>query len=143
MQKCQNTPALSLHTGTTWTQEIVWQIIHSGNIDYRRLDVRMPWIDGMLYQTPCKPIFASSPLMIERMFESFPAPRVFKTHLPYDLVPKPHDQATKPHYIYVMRNPKDTVVSYYHHYLSKPRPVILSWDEFFEYFIKGNGKFFT
>ena len=120
---------------------MVWQIIHGGNIDYRRLDVRMPWLDGMLHLMPHNPYYASSPLMIERLFDSFPAPRVFKTHLPYDLVPKPRDQATKPRYIYVMRNPKDTAVSYYHHYQILPvlRATHLSWDEYFELFIKGEG----
>ena len=118
---------------------MVWQIIHSGNIDYRRLDVRMPWLDGMLHPMLHNPYFASSPVMIERLFESFPAPRVFKTHLSYDLVPKPRDQATKPRYIYVMRNPKDTAVSFYHHYELMPETPHLSWDEFFELFIEGKG----
>ncbi|XP_020625916.1 eukaryotic translation initiation factor 3 subunit J-like isoform X2 [Orbicella faveolata] len=125
--------------GTTWTQEMVWQIIHNGNIDYRRLDVRMPWLDGMLHPMPHNPYYASSPLMIERLFESFPAPRVFKTHIPYDLVPKPRDQATKPRYICVMRNPKDTAVSFYHHYQLLSRTTHTSWDEYFELFIKGEG----
>ena len=77
--------------------------------------------------------------MIERLFESFPSPRVFKTHLPYGLVPKPRDQATKPRYIYVMRNPKDTAVSYFHHNAGFPRGANVSWDEFFELFMKGEG----
>ncbi|KAL9951309.1 hypothetical protein ACROYT_G043951 [Oculina patagonica] len=123
--------------GTTWTQETVWQIIHDGKIDYRRLDVRMPWIEGMVHPLSFNPYNAASPEMIEKMFESFPSPRVFKTHLTYDLVPKPRDQATKPRYIYVMRNPKDTAVSYYHHYLAYPGSEKLTWDNFFESFIKG------
>ena len=130
---------LSSCAGTTWTQEIVWQIIHNGKIDYRRLDVRMPWIDGMVHPRPFNPYYASCPLMIERIFESFPSPRVFKTHLPYDLVPKARDQATKPCYIYVMRNPKDTAVSYFHHHLGFNVKPDLTWDEFFELFIKGEG----
>ena len=118
---------------------MVWQIIHGGNIDYRRLDVRIPWLDGMLHPMPHNPYYASSPLMIEKLFESFPAPRLFKFHLPYDLVPKPRDQATKPRYIYVMRNPKDTAVSFYHHYEAMPASTHRSWDEYFELFIKGEG----
>lgn len=99
----------------------------------------MPWLDGMLLPFPENPYSATSPVMIERMFESFPSPRVFKTHLPYDLVPKPCDQATKPRYIYVMRNPKDVAVSYYHHILVMPETTITTWNGFFELFIEGKG----
>ncbi|RMX49334.1 hypothetical protein pdam_00014438 [Pocillopora damicornis] len=91
-------------SGTTWTQEIVWQIINDGKIDYRPLHVRMPWVDGMPYAQPENPYLVTSAGMIEKMFECFPSPRVFKSHLPYDLVPKGCGQAAKPQarYIYVM-----------------------------------------
>ena len=127
-------------TGTTWTQELVWQIINDGKIDHRRLDIRMPWLDGMIIRFPECPYPARTPDMLHKMFESFPAPRVFKTHLPYDLVPKPVDQACKPRHIYVMRNPKDTAVSWYYHYLKlmtlEAKP---TWNEFFESFLTGEG----
>jgi len=77
---------------------------------------------------------------IEKMFNSFLAPRVFKTHLRYDMVPKGHDEATKPRYIYVMRNPKDAFVSCYHHWHNMPYlKEIPSWDEAFNRLVKGNG----
>ena len=82
---------------------------------------------------------ARTPDMIQKMFESFPSPRVFKTHLPYDLVPKPRDEATNPRHIYVMRNPKDNAVSMFYHRLSFPVEPKPSWNEFFESFIKGEG----
>ena len=126
--------------GTTWTQEIVWQIIHNGKIDYRRLDIRMPWIDGMILSHMPDALYpARTPEMMHKMFKSFPAPRAFKTHLTYELVPKPHDQTTKPCYICVMRNPKDTAVSMYHHRLTMPFEPKPSWEEFFELFSKGEG----
>jgi len=126
--------------GTTWTQEIVWQIIHNGKIDYRRLDIRMPWIDGMILSHMPDALYpARTPEMMHKMFKSFPAPRAFKTHLTYELVPKAHDQTTKPCYIYVMRNPKDTAVSMYHHRLTMPFEPKPSWEEFFELFSKGEG----
>jgi len=95
----------------------------------------MPYVDGMIIPGPENPYPARTPDMIQKMFESFPSPRVFKTHLPYDLVPKPRDQATKPRHIYVMRNPKDTAVSWYHHIISF-HPTS-SWGEYFEKFFKG------
>ena len=120
---------------------MVWQILHDGKIDYRRLDIRMPWIEGMIIPVIESPYAATTPLMIERLFESFPSPRVFKSHLPYDLVPKGRDEATKPRYIYVMRNPKDSAVSYYHHHMLilKDTPQCPSWEGFFEEFSKGEG----
>ncbi|KAL9979666.1 hypothetical protein ACROYT_G017366 [Oculina patagonica] len=75
---------------------------------------------------------------VERMFGSFPVPRVFKTHLTYDLIPKGSDETTKPRYIYVMRNPKDAFVSIYHHRRNMPYlKEIPTWDEAFEHFMNG------
>jgi Sulfotransferase domain len=44
-----------------------------------------------------------------------PSPRFIKTHLPVALLP---DQlwTVKPRIVYIRRNPKDTVVSWYHHH---------------------------
>lgn len=42
----------------------------------------------------------------------------------------------------VFRNPKDTLVSYYHFYNSNPvLPSGQSWDSFFSNFMKGEGAF--
>lgn len=126
-------------SGTTWTQEIVWQIINDGKIDYRPLHVRMPWVDGMPYAQPENPYLVTSAGMIEKMFECFPSPRVFKSHLPYDLVPKGCGQAAKPQarYIYVMRNPKDVAVSLFEFVAKVSGREALSWDELFELFYQG------
>ncbi|XP_078348336.1 sulfotransferase 1B1-like [Oculina patagonica] len=125
-------------SGLTWTQEIVWQIIHDGKIDDRRLDVRVPYIEGMILPIKSYPYTVEDAKSVEKMFKSFPAPRVFKTHLPYDLVPKGRDKDTKPRYIYVMRNPKDVCVSQFHHYRNMPyMREISTWDEAFERFMNG------
>ena len=77
---------------------------------------------------------------IEKTFSSFPEPRVFKTHLPYLMVPKGRDEATKPRYIYAMRNPKDVFVFTYHHYYNMPYcKEISTWDEAFKSFMTGKG----
>lgn len=126
-------------SGTTWTQEIVWQIINDGKIDYRPLHVRMPWVDGMPFAQTENPYLVTSAEMIEKMFECFPSPRVFKSHLPYDLVPKACGQAAKPQarYIYVMRNPKDVAVSLFEFVAKVSGREALSWDELFELFYQG------
>jgi hypothetical protein len=72
--------------------------------------------------------------------DNLPAPRAIKTHLPYDLTP------TRPEakYSYIARNPKDCVVSFYHHI----RGFLKHFDfadgkfvEFFEVFMSGTVDF--
>ena len=126
--------------GSTWTQEIVWQILHRGEIDERRLDVRVPSIEGMILPIKSYPYFVKDAESVEGMFTSFPEPRVFKTHLPYHMVPKGRDEATKPRYIYVMRNPKDVFVSLYYHCRNMPfMKEIPTWHQAFRRFMKGEG----
>ncbi|KAL7051814.1 hypothetical protein ACKWTF_004641 [Chironomus riparius] len=97
--------------GTTWTQEMVWMIGH--DLDYETsmevlLDDRYPFLElnGIVPNYP------------KNMFEeciNLARPRYIKSHLPLFLLP---DQlwTVKPKIIYTARNPKDTAVSYYHHY---------------------------
>ena len=73
--------------------------------------------------------------------DSVSSPRRLKTHLPYGVAPKGKDEATKPRYIYVMRNPKDAAVSLYHHYrATKTFPYDKPWDHFFGLFMKNEGR---
>ena len=126
--------------GSTCTQEIVWQIIHDGKVCEGRLDERVPFIEGMILPFKSFPYTVNDVDSVEKMFISFPAPRVFKTHLQYHMIPKGHDEATKPRYIYVMRNPKDAFVSRYHHFRNMPyHKEILTWDEAFRRLMKGKG----
>ena len=98
----------------------------------------MPYIEGIVIPTQGYSYTVNDVESIEKMFSSFPAPRVFKTHLKYDMVPKGHDEANRPRYIYVMRNPKDAFVSFYHHFRNMPyMKEIPTWDKAFELFMKG------
>ena len=64
--------------------------------------------------------------------------RVFKTHLPYHLMPggapslHPHSK-----YINVYRNPRDVAVSLFHH-LNAMRETPNEWDYFIEKFLEGD-----
>lgn len=86
-------------SGTTWLQNVL-HILKTK----KKLDVH---------------IYDSIPFLIIPQFgkkspselEDIPAPRMLKTHLPWDLVPK-NDKCK---YIYCYRNPKDVFVSLYHH----------------------------
>ena len=64
--------------------------------------------------------------------------RFFHSHLPFGLMPKGEKQsaAPSPYVVYVVRNPKDVAVSFYHHSCSKLN-YEGSWDEFFELFVSG------
>lgn len=126
--------------GSTWTQEIVWQILHHGKIDERRLDVRVPYLEGIILPIKSYPYVVDDAESMEKMFTSFPSPRVFKTHLNYEMVPKGHDKETKPRYIYAIRNPKDAFVSHYHFYRDMPYVKEgFSWDEAFRRYMNGKG----
>lgn len=101
----------------------------------------MPFIEGMILPFKSYPYTVNDVQSIEKVFTGFPTPRVFKTHFQYDMVPKGHNGATKPRYIYVMRNPKDAFVSRYHHSRNMPYcKEIPTWDEAFGRFMKGKGK---
>ena len=118
----------------------MWQILHNGKIDERRLDVRMPYVEGMIQTVGSLPYTVNDAESIEKTFASFSEPRVFITHLPYHMVPKGRDKATKPLYIYVMRNPKDAFVSMYHHRYNMPYfKEFPTWDQAFESLMAGTG----
>ena len=139
---CRNDTMFTLcFTGTTWTQEIIWQIYHDGETDSRILSERFPFIEAVVL--PHHPHHTTNPKEMLATFASMPSPRLLKTHvhLPYSLAPKGKDESTKPRYICVMRNPKDAVVSLYHHYIAwKVFAYNKPWDHFFNLFMKNEGR---
>ncbi|GAB0097109.1 hypothetical protein DMENIID0001_127080 [Sergentomyia squamirostris] len=97
--------------GTTWTQEMVWQICN--NLDYAKgraigLNTRFPFLElgGLL---------PDENLDTLGILNETKSPRLIKSHLPAPLLPK-QIWTVKPKIIYVARNAKDTLVSFYHHY---------------------------
>ncbi|CAG9821979.1 unnamed protein product, partial [Phaedon cochleariae] len=114
-------------TGTTWTQEMVWMIMH--NLDFvggeANLGVRSPFLEVSAlfdYREFKKeniefnpPAFLDNSLKFVRD-QSMKGPICLKTHLPWVLLPKEiQNQIKLPKIIYVTRNPKDTCISYYNH----------------------------
>ncbi|XP_054709134.1 sulfotransferase 1E1-like [Uloborus diversus] len=85
--------------GTTWLQEIVYSIMKGIEKSETSIEDRFPYLE-FIY-----PGLSS----IEKITEQ----RFLKTHLPYSLLPESVHQK-KPRIIYMMRNPKDVAVSYYH-----------------------------
>uniref|UniRef100_A0A1B0DM58 Sulfotransferase domain-containing protein n=1 Tax=Phlebotomus papatasi TaxID=29031 RepID=A0A1B0DM58_PHLPP len=99
--------------GTTWTQEMVWQICN--DLDYEKgnsteLHERFPFFEyGTIVNEECWDWDRFS------FVDQMPSPRFIKSHLSAPLLPK-KIWTVKPKLIYVARNVKDVIVSYYHHY---------------------------
>ncbi|NXJ80753.1 ST3A1 sulfotransferase, partial [Trogon melanurus] len=115
-------------SGTVWTQNILSLILYEGhrngteNVD--NMD-RIPWLE---YKST------------EKSYADLPLPRVFATHLPYYLVPRGL-RNRRGYIIYVTRNPKDVMVSYYHFskYINLLEK-IPDFDLFMERFLAGKAK---
>ena len=99
-------------SGTTWMQQIVKLLRNGGPQDSVLLDRAIPWLEildsafGSLIGNYTPDMVSSSDVL---------SPRAFKSHMPYDFVPGGLPHTTPAKYIYVMRNPKDVCVSYWHH----------------------------
>lgn len=107
-------------SGTTWLQEIVY-LIHSdldiSDAQKRVIDDRFPYFEFTYPGTEA--------------IADLPSPRLIKSHLPLNLLPSDIN-VKKPKIIYIARNPKDVVVSYYYfNLLLKP---YTSYDGKFEEF---------
>ncbi|XP_027014899.1 sulfotransferase 1 family member D1-like isoform X2 [Tachysurus fulvidraco] len=117
--------------GTTWTQEIVDLLLHNGDADICKrapTTVRIPFLE---INSP--PPIPSGLDLLKKM----KPPRFIKTHLPIQLVPEGFWE-NKCKVIYVARNAKDNLVSYYHFdrmNLIQPEPG--SWEEYVQKFMKG------
>ncbi|KAF0311268.1 Sulfotransferase family cytosolic 1B member 1 [Amphibalanus amphitrite] len=91
-------------SGTTWLQELVWQVVHQEQskqtdepLEYRFPLFDMPSVERMRFKE------------ISEMSD----PRLIKTHLPYHLLPE-SVWTSGAKVLYVSRDPRDVCVSYYH-----------------------------
>uniref|UniRef100_A0A3P9QGS8 Sulfotransferase n=1 Tax=Poecilia reticulata TaxID=8081 RepID=A0A3P9QGS8_POERE len=116
-------------SGTTWMQEIVTLISSRGDPHLSQSSpnwTRAPWLE----QYYCADLLKSSTS----------TPRVLTTHLPHDLL-GPALQESKARIIYVSRNPKDVLVSFYHfHKMANFLPDAGSFPEFLHQFLEGTCK---
>ena len=95
-------------SGTTWLQLIVKLILSNGKEDGKTVLDTIPWLAalGDHAQNGPQP-YADTDAMA--------SPRAFKSHEPYDMTPGGPPSRSPAKYIYIARNPKDTIVSAYHH----------------------------
>lgn len=118
--------------GTTWTQEIVDLLLNNGDAEFCKrapTPVRSPFLE--INSPP--PIPSGLDLL-----KNMDPPRIIKTHLPFQLVPLGFWE-NKCKAIYVARNAKDNLVSYYHFdcmNLTQPEPG--PWDGYIHKFMRGD-----
>jgi len=131
-------------SGTTWTQEMVWLIAHDFDTvaGKQPLTQRSPFLESSsLMQGDSDDEdggFLESKLGALKHLAAMTSPRVIKSHLPLYLLPPSLVDTCK--VVYVARNPKDVIVSFFHHhrlfYLHEYTGDI---DKFAEYFMNDEG----
>lgn len=106
-------------SGTTWTQEMV-RLLHS-DLDYDKaaslkVEDCYAYLEGSGYYDRKKLANETeySICSVKRASQR-PSPRFIKTHVPIELLPKAI-WTVRPKIIFTSRNPKDTAVSFFHHY---------------------------
>ncbi|XP_065058926.1 sulfotransferase 1B1-like [Rhopilema esculentum] len=106
-------------TGTTWAREMVWCLLNDCQLEkakQKQLNERIPFIDMAViadFDGNCeKELGLKSEEVIDKL-RKLPSPKTLKSHLPFDLFPP--DLLDKSKVVMCLRNPKDTLVSYYHH----------------------------
>ncbi|TNN74245.1 Amine sulfotransferase [Liparis tanakae] len=113
-------------SGTVWMQQILAQVMDAAHPDWAEDATNrsiVPWLEGRTMDNP---------------FRERPDPRIFRSHLPPNMLPLGvKDKQIK--VVYVWRNPKDVLVSFYHFahswvLLDAPQ----SFEDFFQQFLDGN-----
>ena len=131
---------LSFFSGTTWVQEIVWQIFSDGKISEESVQSRYPFLEkSQLFYRPGDESDGQKVSVTSR-----PSPRLIKSHLPYRVIPMSKEESKRSKYIYVARNPRDVAVSFYHFVLSFGPGSYFNgtWEFFAKLFLEGKSKDF-
>ncbi|XP_063822183.1 sulfotransferase 1C4-like [Ostrinia nubilalis] len=141
-------------SGTTWTQELVWMV--ANNLDYEKSD-SIPLHERFLFLDMFMVInsditknymkdFVKGDERLLKIIEKvttpgtenaakLPSPRFIKTHMPFSLLPPKLLDTAK--VVYVARDPRDAVVSYYHHHkLFHFMGYTGDFKQYWEYFIQ-------
>ncbi|XP_074471880.1 amine sulfotransferase-like [Sebastes fasciatus] len=110
-------------SGTIWMQQILVKIMDAAHPDQLMEGTnrtRVPWLEGS---------------SVDSFLRERPNPQIYRTHLPTNMLPR-GVKAERIKVVYVMRNPKDVLVSLYHFshswvMLETPK----SFEDFFQDFL--------
>ncbi|KAK3893304.1 hypothetical protein Pcinc_002860 [Petrolisthes cinctipes] len=142
--------------GTTWLQEVVWTMRNNPDLDNPMatgaVNTRVPFIEMDLFLKSKKipDIEADHPMMKKfqnmcpgrdaadgmflQMAENAPDSRTIKTHLPLSLLPQNLLDTCK--VVYLARNPRDAIVSFFHHArIFRIHSYTGTFDDFVQYFV--------
>jgi len=116
--------ATQMKCGTTWMQQIVFEILHKGEGDlsdngYRSMYALSPWIEGTLGVS-----LENAPLVSKYQ------KRIIKTHLPAQLCP----YSPEAKYIYVTRHPVSCFVSIVDFIASSRGPIKINRENYLQWF---------
>ncbi|KAB5567678.1 hypothetical protein PHYPO_G00235640 [Pangasianodon hypophthalmus] len=122
--------------GTTWVSYML-ELLYFGNTEPERqtsmpIYIRVPFLESL---------FPGMPSGVELADNLPTTPRLIKTHLPVQLVPKSFwEQNCK--VVYVARNAKDNAVSYFHfERMNMGQPDPGDWNTFLQRFMEGKKVF--
>ena len=126
-------------SGTHWLAYIVYLLIHKERIskafmynhvymfDIPQVETFPPYMEGKVTFKDLK--------VLKSTVEKFPDPRIFISHFPQEYLP----QNPKSKFLYIYRNPKDTVISAYRYCTNvKFAPYQGTFEEFFQIYIESN-----
>jgi len=117
-------------SGTTWLQEILWTMVNNPNQDHPMKDyplsIRSPTLelDVTIAHAPPPTAFIESfktqfperneslPFFLQ-VCDATPHRRIIKTHFSFDLFS--HTAVTRAKVCYIIRDPRDTCISFYHY----------------------------
>jgi len=114
-------------SGTTWTQEIVWTMVNNRNLDNpeanQSLLIKSPQIETDIFmrfnankgqERPLVQMMSpNSEFKFMDILNMMDSPRILKTHAIPDFISP--TAFTKAKVVYVVRDPRDVCLSYYHH----------------------------
>jgi hypothetical protein len=88
-------------SGTTMMQMMLYQLFTDGSLNISHISSVCPWFEYEYMNHGSD--------STRELFESLPSPRVFKSHLHYEDLPR------QGKFIYIARGVRDVMVSFYHH----------------------------